>query len=92
MVTTLRAPYVLEAARQVGVARLRADLNLTEAQEKTVMKVLDDYGKFYQNIEDEREDVAEYGKRRILAVLTPEQRSRFNDIFGKRVPASQRKP
>lgn len=45
------------------------------------MKILDDYGKFYQNIEDEREDVAEYGRRRILNALTPEQQIRFNEMI-----------
>ncbi|HEX4169398.1 MAG TPA: hypothetical protein VHZ55_28385 [Bryobacteraceae bacterium] len=46
------------------------------------MKVLDDYGKFYQNIEDEREDVAREGRRQILEALTPEQQKRFNEIIG----------
>lgn len=45
------------------------------------MKILDDYAKFYQNIEDEREDVAEYGSRRILSALTPEQRVQFNEMI-----------
>jgi hypothetical protein len=48
------------------------------------MQVLDDYGKYYQNIEDEREDVAEHGRRRILDTLTPDQQTRFNRIFRKR--------
>lgn len=83
----MEAAYVLESARRVGLEHLRTDLSLTEIQEKTVAKVLDDYGKFYQNIEDEREDVAEYGKRRILDVLTPDQRRRFQEIFGKNAAA-----
>jgi hypothetical protein len=45
--------------------------------------VLDDYGKYYQNIEDEREDVAEHGKQRILSVLDERQKKRFNEIFGQ---------
>ena len=71
----------IERARNVGLGNLRAKLNLTPAQEQEIMKILDDYGKFYQNIEDEREDVAEYGRRRILNALTPEQRARFNDMI-----------
>ncbi len=50
------------------------------------MKILDDYGKFYQNIEDEREDVAEDGKKRILEVLTPDQRRLFNGIVSQSRP------
>jgi hypothetical protein len=45
------------------------------------MKVLDAYGKYYQNIEDEREDVAEHGKQRILSVLNPDQKKRFLDLL-----------
>lgn len=74
-------PPVIERARHVGLGNLKIRLNLTAAQEQEIMKILDDYGKFYQNIEDEREDVAEYGSRRILSALTPEQRVQFNEMI-----------
>jgi hypothetical protein len=60
---------------------LKAELNLTPDQERVVTKVLDDYAKYYQNIEDERDDVAEHGKQRILDVLRPEQQKKFTKIF-----------
>jgi hypothetical protein len=69
------------SARAVDMQLLRAELALTPTQEKIVTQELDDYAKYYQNIEDEREDVAEHGKQRILDVLNPEQRKRFNEIF-----------
>jgi hypothetical protein len=71
----------INAAQRVGVQRLKTELNLTPEQESTVMKVLDDYGKYYQNIEDEREDVAEHGKQRILSVLNDQQRKRFLELL-----------
>jgi hypothetical protein len=76
-----RSDHAIEIARQVGLQRLKAVLNLSPAQERTVTDVLDDYGKYYQNIEDEREDVAESGKQKILAVLSPDQKKRFKQIF-----------
>jgi len=76
-----RSDRAIEMARQVGLQRLKVALNLNSEQEHTVTAVLDDYGKYYQNIEDEREDVAELGKQRILAVLTPDQKKRFKQIF-----------
>ncbi len=76
-----RSDRAIEMARQVGLQRLKAVLNLNPEQEHTVTAVLDDYGKYYQNIEDEREDVAELGKQRILAVLNPDQKKRFKQIF-----------
>jgi Spy/CpxP family protein refolding chaperone len=50
-----------------------------------VMKELDDYAKYYQNIEDEREDVALHGRQRIFQILTPEQQKRFRQLFGPSV-------
>jgi hypothetical protein len=69
------------SARSLDMQQLRAELALTPQQEKIVTKELDEYAKYYQNIEDEREDVAEHGKQRILDVLNPEQKKRFNEIF-----------
>lgn len=74
-------PASINAAQRAGVLRLKTELNLTAEQESTVMKVLDDYGKYYQNIEDEREDVAEHGKQRILSVLNEQQRKRFIELL-----------
>ncbi len=75
--------HTIEAARNYGLNRLRTELNLSPPQEATITKVLDDYSKYYQNIMDSEEDVAEHGRRTILDVLTPEQQKRFNQIFGE---------
>jgi hypothetical protein len=75
-------PQPIEAVRQLGLDRLQRQLNLTPEQFKTVTKELDDYAKYYQNIEDEREDVAEHGRQRIFDVLDEAQKKRFNQIFG----------
>lgn len=74
-------PPSMNVAQRVGVQHLKTELNLTPEQESTVMKVLDDYGKYYQNIEDEREDVAEHGKQRILSVLNQQQQKRFLELL-----------
>jgi uncharacterized membrane protein YciS (DUF1049 family) len=85
----------IERARKVGWQKLRDQLQLTPEQVRIVSKELDDYAKYYQNIEDQREDVAQLGTEHILAVLTPDQRERFYKILGIRpapspntVPAS----
>ena len=74
----------MERARRVGWQKLKNELQLTPDQVRTVAKELDDYAKYYQNIEDQREDVAMLGTQRILAVLTPEQRERFYKVLGIR--------
>jgi len=73
----------VEVARQVGVARLKTELNLSPAQEKSLMQVLDDYGKYYQNIEDDRDDVAAHSQQLILNLLTTGQQKRFKQILAQ---------
>jgi len=65
----------------ITLQNLKAELKLTPDQEKTITKELDDYVKYYQNIQEQRDDVAAVGRRHILDVLTPEQKKRFNEIF-----------
>ncbi len=67
----------------ITLQSLKAELKLTPEQEKTITKELDDYVKYYQNIREEQEDVAAVGKQHIFHVLTPEQKKRFNEIFGQ---------
>ncbi len=65
----------------LGCTQLKTRLQLTPDQAAIVARELDDYAKYYQNIEEEREDVAEHGKRRIFDVLNPEQKRLFLEIF-----------
>ena len=84
--TGARNQEVMDSARRIGMKRLIRELNLTPDQVRIVTRELDDYAKYYQNIEEERADVAEHGRRRILDVLTDQQKKRFYEIFGKDSP------
>lgn len=75
-----RKPQTMEVARSFGLARLKAELNLSPEQTAIVTKELDEYAKYYQNIEEQYEDVADHGKQRILDVLNDQQKKRFNEI------------
>jgi len=75
--------HAIEAAQRYGLQHLKQELDLTPEQEKIVKGELDDYAKYYQNIEDEREDVAKHGKQRILDILNDQQKRRFNQIFAQ---------
>jgi hypothetical protein len=63
------------------VEDLNRQLNLTPEQKLIVMQVLDDYAKYYENLEEDRQNVAEHGKRQILMILNPEQQKRFLQIY-----------
>src|SRR4051812_33869390 len=45
--------------QRVGFDNLKSSLRLTPDQESTVKQVLDDFAKYYQNLEEQREDVTE---------------------------------
>ncbi len=82
----------IQASQRVAMDKLKNELNLTREQEQTVDKVLDDYGKYYQNIEDEREDVAEHGRERILSILNDQQKKRFQQLFNAPSPLAPDSP
>jgi hypothetical protein len=82
----------MERARGIGLQKLKEQLELTPAQVQIVTKELDDYAKYYQNIEDQREDVAELGTQHILNVLTPDQKQRFYKLLGIRPAATSPAP
>jgi hypothetical protein len=79
----------IESASRFGLARLKTELNLTPEQTLFITQELDDYRKYYQNIEDERLDVAEHGKQRILDRLNEDQKRKFNDLFSAPMRAGQ---
>jgi Spy/CpxP family protein refolding chaperone len=58
------------------LARLQHDLNLTPDQSEKLKSILDDMVNYRQEIESYRAT----GKYRILAILTPEQRKRFEEL------------
>jgi hypothetical protein len=79
----------IESARRFGLQNLKGELKLSPEQEQFIAQELDDYSKYYQNIEDERLDVAEHGKQRILNVLNDRQKRKFNDLFARSMRADR---
>lgn len=71
----------IEAARSYPPERLVKELKLTPEQQKAVSNQLDEYGKYLQNIEEERSDVARHGIEAIRQCLTDEQRRQFDAVF-----------
>jgi hypothetical protein len=72
----------IEAARSLPPEFLATKLKLTPEQKKAVIGQLDEYAKYYQNIEEERSDVARHGVQAIMDCLTEDQRKQFAKMFG----------
>ena len=69
----------------------RKELSLSEDQTKKLAVVLDDYSHYYHAVEDQMEemrlreqidDLRSTGKNRILEILSPEQRQKFEKMTG----------
>lgn len=78
----------IDQASRFGLQRLQQELELTPAQVQVIDKELDDYAKYYQNIEDQREDVAQLGTEHILNILTPVQKVKFYKLLGINPPGT----
>lgn len=81
------APAVLNVWREsdklLYLENLKSELNLTPEQAVKIEAALDDLVMFYQNLQTQMDDLRAQGKRRIVEVLTPEQRVKFEKRMDK---------
>lgn len=81
-----REPAAMAAAgpslrdKEQALALLKQELNLTPDQTERVSAIIDDYKRYYGNIQDQVEEVRATGKNKILEVLDPQQRSKFEKL------------
>jgi len=67
----------LTESKEMTLERWRGSLGLTDDQSAQIRLILDDFNKYYDNV------LAE-GHERILEVLTPEQRVKFQRMLKER--------
>jgi Spy/CpxP family protein refolding chaperone len=63
--------------------KLKTQLNLTSEQSERLKTILDDFVKYHEDLETQIEDVRATGKNRIVQMLTPEQRQKFERLCNK---------
>jgi Spy/CpxP family protein refolding chaperone len=68
---------ILTEAHKDTMERWRKELNLTDDQSAQILMILDDFNKYYDNV------LAE-GRERIIQVLTPAQRQKFERLAHER--------
>jgi Spy/CpxP family protein refolding chaperone len=62
--------------------RLKRELNLSADQSARLKTILDDFAKYHQDLEAQIDDVRATGRNRIVQILTPQQRKRFEELSG----------
>ena len=66
--------------KEATLVMLKRELHLTDTQSGQVAAIIDDYKRYYGNIQDQIEEVRATGKDRILQILDPEQRTKFQKL------------
>ena len=80
-----------QSPRDTVIQRVRTELNLTPDQTQQIGAVLDDYRHYYQSLSDQLADVRSTGKNRILQILDPAQRERFEKMMNDLYPQLEAK-
>lgn len=81
-------PYWDEGGKQISMQRFTKELDLTPDQARQLETVLDDFMKYYHNLQSEMVEVRATGKNNILRILNDDQKHKFekmmNDLEAKR--------
>jgi Spy/CpxP family protein refolding chaperone len=75
------APYWKEGGRVLTLDLMKKELNLTPDQAAQIETVLDDFMLYYQSLQGQMDDFRADGKNKIVRVLTPEQRVKFDKMM-----------
>jgi len=73
--------YWASSGVEVSLKRLEKELNLTPEQSRQIAQILDDFVKYYHTLQAQMEEVRATGKAKILEVLNPEQREKFQKLI-----------
>ena len=74
------ASYWTDDANTFSYEKLTKELKLSQEQSDKLKTILDDFGKYHEDLEAQMEDVRATGKNRIRQMLTPPQRQRFEEL------------
>jgi len=73
-------PYWQSGRQEFSYETLRKELNLTPDQADRLKVILDDFVKYHDDLQAQIEDVRATGRNRIVQILTPEQRAKFEQL------------
>jgi Spy/CpxP family protein refolding chaperone len=79
------------AAKDAVLQRFKTELSLSAAQTQQISSILDDYRHYYQNLQDQLDDVRALGKTRIVQVLDEGQRQKFDKMMTELQPQIETK-
>lgn len=75
------SPAWHEGNKEIFLQKFKKDLNLTPKQADDIATVLDDYTTYYQALQGQIQEIRATGKNRILKVLDPAQKEKFEKML-----------
>ena len=85
-------PAAAEPGRDAVLQRFKTELNLTQPQTERLAAVLEDYRLYYQSLQEQLDDLRATGRTRILEILDPRQRTKFEKMMRELAPQLDGKP
>jgi Spy/CpxP family protein refolding chaperone len=79
-------PPAKEPTKEAVVQRFKSELNLTPDQTTQISVVLEDFSHYYESLQEQQTDIRATGRNRIVAILTPEQREKFERMMSQIAP------
>ena len=75
-----------EPSRDAVLQNFKTKLELTDEQTEQIAMVLEDYRQYYESLQEQLDDLRSTGRNRILQVLAPPQREKFEKMMGDLAP------
>lgn len=75
------APPAPRSNRDAVLGKFKTGLDLSDAQTQKLGLLLDDYSQYYQSLQEQLDDLLATGKTRIMAILNPDQREKFEKMM-----------
>jgi len=92
---TASAPPPLAASNAANhdavLEKFKTELDLSGAQTEKLALVLEDYRLYYQSLQDQLDDLRSTGKTRILQILNPDQKVKFEKMVQDLAPQLETK-
>jgi hypothetical protein len=79
-------PVNAQPNREAVLNRFRTQLDLDGAQVQKLSLLLDDYSQYYESLQEQLDDLRSTGKTRIMQILNPQQREKFEKMMTDLAP------
>jgi Spy/CpxP family protein refolding chaperone len=83
-VTAASLPH--ETGKEAVLQNFKTKLDLSQDQTDQIAVVLEDYRHYYESLQDQLDDLRSTGRTRIVQILQPGQREKFEKMMDELVP------